>query len=102
MPPCTVSAKAKPSPRARGRDIDRDVAELAVAARLLLVPPAHRNGVANGFAIGDRGLFRFERHAESGGQPLDGHAKMHLALAEQLELARFLVVKIDQRRIFLA
>ena len=38
------------------RDLDQHVAELAVAARLLLVPPARLHRVADRLAIGDRRL----------------------------------------------
>ena len=41
-----------------------------------------------------------DRHAEARSETLQRHAQMHFALAEQLDLGEFLIVHVDQRRIF--
>ena len=46
-------------------DRQKHVAELAVAARLLLMASARLHALADGLLIGDRGLARLHRHAEA-------------------------------------
>ena len=82
-------------------DFDDDVAELAVAARLLLVPAVHGDHLADRLAIGDGGLAGFDLHAEAVVEPFDRHSEMHLALAIELHFARFLVLDVAERGILL-
>src|SRR5580700_344295 len=51
--------------------VDDNVAELAMAARLLLVPAADGDGVLDGFTVGDERLPRFRRHAETRAEALE-------------------------------
>src|SRR5438093_1331925 len=73
-------------------DVDDDVAELAVAARLLLVAAADRRRLADRLAIRNRRFLRIDRHAEARRKLLQRDANMHLALAEELHLARGLIL----------
>ena len=79
--------------RARQRlDLEHHVAELAVAAGLLLVPAAHGDRLADGLAIADGRRLRHDRHAEAVGEPLGGDAQMHLALAPDHHFVAFRIV----------
>ena len=83
-------------------DLEHDVAELAVAAGLLLVAAALRDRLADGLAIADRSAGRVDdRHREAIGEPLGGDAQMHLALAPDHHLVGFGIVHDGERRIFL-
>ena len=62
---------------------------------------AHRDSFADRLLIGDGGLVNLDRHAEARSETLQRHAQMHFALAEQLDLGEFLIVHVDQRRIFI-
>src|ERR1700678_1671124 len=53
-------------------DVEHDIAELAMAARLFLVPAALDDTLADGFAITDRRLAAFERDAITIAEPLGG------------------------------
>ena len=83
-------------------DLDHDVAELAMAARLFFVPSAHRDRVANRFPIGDRRFVRLDGYAEAVGEPLGGHAQVHFALSEQLQFRHLGVLDIGERAILFA
>ncbi len=80
-------------------DVDDDIAELAVAARLLLVSAAHRDGILDRLAIGDERLPRLGRHAETRAEPLEREAQMHLALARETQFARLLILGEIERGI---
>ena len=82
-------------------DLDQHVAELAVAARLLRARRGP-HAVANGLAVSDRRLGRVDRDAEAFGEALGDYAQVHLALAHQLEFARFLVLDVGERGVLLA
>src|SRR5207247_2378241 len=62
-------------------DVEHHVAELAVAARLLLVPAALHDRLADGLAISDLRRAALDRDAETIGKTLGRDAQMHLALA---------------------
>ena len=64
-------------------DIEHDVAELAVAAGLFLVPAALGDPLADGLLIADRRRLRFDVDTEAVLQPLQRHAQVHLALPPQ-------------------
>src|SRR5208283_185685 len=80
-------------------DFDHDVAELAMPARLLLVPAAHCDGVADRLAIGDGRLVGVYAYPEPVGEALGRHPKMHLALTEELHLGHFRVLDEAERRV---
>ena len=102
VPPCTFSAKAKPSPRARGATSTSHIAELAVAARLLLVTSTRRDSVADGLAIGDRGLCRSRPRRRSARRAARWSRADASRPGREFELGRFLVVTIDQRPVLFA
>ena len=82
-------------------DLQHRVAELAVAAGLLLVPAAHGDRFADGFAIADRRRPRRDRNRIAVAEPLGRHAQMHLALAPDHHLVVLGVVHDAERRILL-
>ena len=100
-PPVILSSNAKPSPRGSGLHLDHRVAELAVAAGLLLVPAAGAGRRLDGLAIADLGLAGLDADLEARLQALEGDAQMHLALAEEAHLADVGLVLEGQRRILL-
>src|SRR5262249_45801846 len=73
-----VEAEAR-SPRHRF-DAQDDVAELAMPARLLLVPAALLDAPADGLAIADRGRMGGDRDAEALRQPFGRDPQVHLPL----------------------
>ena len=82
-------------------DFQHDVAELAVAAGLLLVAAALGDRLADGLLVTDRGRMRFDVDAEAVAQPLQRDAQMHLALPPQHDVVGPRIVDHGQRRIFL-
>src|SRR4029077_10410995 len=82
-------------------DLQHNVAELAVAAGLLLVPAALADLLANGLLIADRRRMRFDVDAETVAQALQRDPQMHLALPPQYDVVGALVLDHGQRRIFL-
>ena len=82
-------------------DVEHDVAELAVAAGLLLVAAALDDRLADGLRVADRGRMRFDLDAEAIAQPLARHAQMHLALAPQHGVVGLGVHHDAERRILL-
>src|SRR5262245_4725648 len=88
------------APGPRG-NLDHDVAELAVSARLLLVTAAHLHALADRLLIGDVTRLRAGIDAEFPGKALECDPEMHLALAPQHHFVGFLVVIEAQRGILL-
>ena len=87
---------------ARARlDVEHHVAELAVAARLLLVPAAHLRPGADRLLVGHQPRLPLDRDAVLALQPFRRYAQVHLALAEQQHLVRVGVHLDAQRRIVL-
>ncbi len=82
-------------------DVQHHVAELAVAAGLLLVPAALCRALADGLAIGNGGRPHLDGDLVLALQPLDGDAQVHLAMPGQDGLGRILVVPHGQRGVFL-
>ena len=82
-------------------DLQHHVAELAVAAGLLLVPAALGDRFADGLLIADRRRLRFDVDAEAVAQPLQRDPQMHLALPPQHDVVGLRVVDHRQRGIFL-
>ena len=75
-PPWIFSSNWKPSPRGSGRDLDDDVAELAVAARLLLVAALLGDRAADRFAIADRRRVRLHLDPVAALQPREHGVEM--------------------------
>src|SRR5262249_57615076 len=74
-------------------DVEHHVAELAVAARLFLVPAAHRaDRLADGLAVADARRVPLDRDAVAVGEPLGGDAQVHLALAPDDDPVRLRIV----------
>ena len=93
-PPCTFSSNTKPAPRGSGSTSSTTSPNWPWPPDLLLVPAAHRDLVADRLAIGrPRTACAFDRDAEAGGEALQRDAQMHLALAGELHLAAFLVLR---------
>ena len=82
-------------------DFQHHVAELAMAAGLLLVPAALGDLFADGLLIADRRRVRFDVDAEPVAQALLRDAQMHLALPPQYDVVGALVLDHGQRGIFL-
>src|SRR5947209_5243569 len=61
-------------------DLQNDVAELAMAAGLLLVAAALGDGLADRLLISNRRRLRFDLDAEAVAQSLQRDSQMHLAL----------------------
>ena len=80
-------------------DLKHGVAELAVAAGLLLMPAALRDRLADGLAVADRRRPRRHRHRETIGEMLGRNAQMHFALAPDHHLVAFGIVHDGQRGI---
>src|ERR1700722_19290221 len=83
-------------------DLDNDVAKLAMPARLLFVSSSHPDGVTNRFPVGNRRFVRLDGYAEAVGEPLGGHAQVHLALPEQLQFRHLGVLDIRQPAVLIA
>ena len=64
-----------------GGELDPNVAELAVAAGLLLVPALDLYGFTDGLAVGDLGFLQGDIHAELALQLGDSHVQVLLAQA---------------------
>ena len=64
-----------------GGELDPHVAELAVAAGLLLVPALDLHSLADGLPVGDLGFLQGDVYAELGLQLGDGHVQVLLAQA---------------------
>ena len=82
-------------------DLQHHVAELAMAAGLLLVAAALGDRFADGLLIADRRRLRFDVDAEAVLEPLQRDAQMHLALPPQHDVVGLRVVDHRQRRILL-
>ena len=82
-------------------DLQHHVAELAVAAGLLLVPAALGDRFADGLLISDRRRLRFDVDAEAIAQALQRDPQMHLALPPQHDVVGLRVLDHRQRGIFL-
>ncbi len=82
-------------------DVEHDIAELPVAAGLLLVAAALDDRLADGLLVADRGWMRGDLDAEAVAQPLARHAQMHLALAPQHGVVGLGVHHDAERRILL-
>ncbi len=78
-------------------DLQHHVAELAVAAGLLLVPAALRDRLADGLAVADGRRPGRHRHLIAVRQPLGGDAQVHLALAPDHHLVAFRIVHDGER-----
>ena len=88
-PPVIVSANSKPAPRGRGLISTHDVAELAMAARLLLVAAADLRCPCGSSPCRAPGrCWRSTVDAVLALQPLERDAQMHLALPQQQHLMR--------------
>src|SRR3981189_3275669 len=59
-------------------DVDHNVAELAMTARLLLVPATLGDRFADRLAVADARGATLDRHAEAIGEPLGRDPPMHL------------------------
>src|SRR4051794_37167620 len=59
-------------PARQGPDLDHRVAELTVAAGLLLVAAARGGSALDGLAVADLGLGGVDADLEAGGEPLHG------------------------------
>ena len=85
-----------------GFDGEEHVAELAVAAGLLLVAALDAlDALADGLLVGNLRRIGDERQFELVAQPVERDANVHLALPAQLELAHIGVLLGDQRAVFL-
>ncbi len=82
-------------------DVEHHVAELAVPARLLLVPAAHLDALLDRLLVGQLPRLGFRLHAVLALQPLERHAQVHLALAPQHHLVRVLGVLEPERGVLL-
>ena len=82
-------------------DLQHHVAELAMAAGLLLVAAALGDRFADGLLIADRGRLRFDVDAKAVLEPLERDAQMHLALPPQHDVVGLRVLDHRQRRILL-
>ena len=82
-------------------DVEHDIAVLAVAARLLLVPAALDDAFADGLAVADARLTPLDGDAVAVAQPFGGDAQMHLALTPQHHLVRLRIVHDGDRGILL-
>ena len=82
-------------------DVEHDVAELAVAARLLLVAPALHDRLLDGLAIADARAPPLDRDAETVGEPFGRDPQMHLALPPHDHLVGLRIVDDDERRVLL-
>src|ERR1700722_3394755 len=82
-------------------DVDHDIAVLAVAAGLFLVPAALHHALPDGLAVANRRLAPLPRHAIAIAEPFGGDAQVHFALAPQHHFVRLRIVHDDDRRIFL-
>lgn len=77
-------------------DLEHDVAELTVAAGLLLVAAALDDRLADGLLVADRRRMRRDLDAEAVAQPLIGHTQMHLALSPQYRVVGLGVLHDDE------
>ena len=82
-------------------DLHHHVAELAVAAGLLLVPAADRDRFLDGLAIADGRRPRRHRHGKAIGEPLGRHAQVHFALAPDHHLVVLRIVHDGERGVLL-
>src|SRR5262249_50673638 len=82
-------------------DVEHDVAVLAVTARLLLVAAALHDALLDGLAVADRGFVRHGGDAGAIGQPLGGHAQLHLTLPPYHHFMRLGVVDDADGRVLL-
>src|SRR5262249_15060246 len=82
-----------------GLDDDLAVAELAAAARLLLVPGPSARLLADRLQVGDARLVQLHLDAEAAPEPLDGDLDMHLRQPGEQLLARLLVAAELERRV---
>ena len=82
-------------------DVEHDVAVLAVAAGLLLVPAALDDAFADGLAVADGRLPPLDGDAEAVGEPFGGDAQVHLALPPQHDFVGLGIVHDGDRRVFL-
>ena len=80
---------------------DLAVAELPVAARLLLVAAVCLGGGRDGLAVRDPGRLQVHLYAEAPLQLGDRDFDVELALAGQQQLVRLRVARVADRRIFL-
>ena len=100
-PPVILSSKRKARAARHRLDVEHDVAVLAVAAGLLLVPAALDDALADGFAVADARLAALDGDAVTVAETLGGDAQVHLALAPQHHLMRLRIVHDGDRRVFL-
>src|SRR6185436_2303559 len=80
-------------------DLHHNVAELAVAARLLLVTAALGGRALDGLAIGGLGPPRGDADPELPLEPIERDAQVHLALAGETELTRHHIGTEGKRRV---
>jgi hypothetical protein len=100
-PPTTFSGELEAGAARHRLDLEHDVAELAVAAGLLLVAAALGDGLADGLQVADRGGMRFGVDAKAVLKPLHRHAQMHLALPPQHDVVGARIVHHGERGILL-
>jgi hypothetical protein len=78
-------------------NLDVAVAELAAAARLLLVSAVSGGGRANRLPVGHARRLQCDLHTEARAQPVDDHFDVHLGEAGDDLLAGLLVaVQVDR------
>ena len=90
-PPTISSTKTKPAPRSSGSSAEVDHAELAVAARLLLVAALGLGRRGDGLPVGDPQLLGDHLDPELAGEPLDDDLEVGLPAAPQHDLVGLVV-----------
>jgi len=83
-------------------DLDMDVGELAMPARLPLEAGMLLSALAERLLIGDLRPAMFHRQAKAVPQPVEGNGEVNLALTRKQQFVGVGVVGKAQRRVFLA
>ena len=99
VPPLTASTKLKPSPRWRGRTPQVDLAELAAAAGLLLVPMVGLGLAQDRLEVGDLGHVRVHLELVAVLEPLLDDIQMQVAHPRDHQLVRLGVAADRERRV---
>src|SRR5690606_34960719 len=93
--------EAEPRATFAGPHLHDHIAELAVAARLLLVLAALCRGAPDRLAIGGLRTARGNADPELALEPVERHAQVHFALPRQPELPRHRIGAKRERAVFI-
>ena len=99
-PPTILSTNSKPSPRGQWLDPDRADAELAMAARLLLVPALGARRAGDRLAVRDQHILGVDCDPELALELVERHRQVRLADPAQDGLVGLVVAANIERRVF--